>query len=138
MRRDFKLPEEDEDFLNSLGYPWETMNDQRMQWLLIHNYPICEGYTTSQVDIAIKIETGYPRTQLDMAYFSPHIQRKDNHPINALSFQSIEGKSYQRWSRHRTGANPWIIGVDNVCTHLGYICSWFEAEFKKIPYAIPA
>lgn len=136
MRRDFKLPEEDEDFLNSLGYPWETLNDQGMQWLLVHNYPVCEGYTTDKVKVAIKIETGYPRTALDMAYFLPPLQRKDNRPINALAPQQISGEIYQRWSRHRTGVNPWLVGVDNICTHLGYISSWFEAEFKKIPHAI--
>ncbi len=136
MRRDFKLPEEDEEFLNSSGYSWEAVADQSMQWILVHDYPVCEGYNVNKLKVAIKIETGYPRTPIDMAYFYPHLQRKDGRPINALAFQIITGENYQRWSRHRTAINPWIVGVDSIATHLGYVSSWFEAEFKKIPYAI--
>lgn len=136
MRRDFKLPEEDEDFLSSSGYSWETLADQGLQWLIVHDYPVCDGYNIDRIDIAIKIETGYPRVALDMGYFLPHLQRKDSHSINALTTQNIDGKIYQRWSRHRTAINPWIVGWDCIATHLGYISSWFEAEFKKIPNAV--
>lgn len=136
MRRDFKLPEEDEDFLNSSGYFWEAINDQNMQWIIIHDFPVCDGYNLTKVKVAIKIETGYPRSALDMAYFLPHLQRNDSRPINAITIQNIAGEVYQRWSRHRTTVNPWIVGVDCIATHLGYISSWFEAEFIKIPYAV--
>jgi hypothetical protein len=138
MTRDFRLPEDDEEFLNSSGYPWETLNDKNMQWLIIHGFPVCKGYTIDTVTVAIKIETGYPRAALDMAYFYPHLQRRDGKPINAVVPQMIKNKVYQRWSRHRTGVNPWIIGEDNICTHLGYVSSWFEAEFNKTLNAVPA
>jgi hypothetical protein len=131
MKRDFVLPIEDIVFLDGLERQWETINDQGMQWVLIHNYPIPFGYNVNHVLVAIKIETGYPRAALDMAYFFPAIQRVDGKAINALSLQNIDGKAFQRWSRHRTPQNPWREGVDDLSTHLVMVSFWFEQEFIK-------
>jgi hypothetical protein len=136
MKRQFLLPEEDTIYLQSLNLQWETIIDSGMQWVVIQGFPICPGYTVDKVDVAIKIETGYPRSSLDMAYFFPALQRKDGKGINALSFQPIDGKQFQRWSRHRTGANPWREGVDDLSTHMGLVSFWFEEEFKKQPNGI--
>ena len=32
--------------------------------------------------------------------------------------QVIDGRTYQRWSRHRTAQNPWRVGVDGLDTHV--------------------
>lgn len=137
MRRQFVLPEEDEAFLNSSGHEWETVSDNGSNWVILHGFPVASGYTQTNVRVAIKIEAGYPRAPLDMAYFLPHLTRMDGKPINALTPCAICGEVYQRWSRHRTAFNPWQVGVDCLATHIGYVTSWFEAEFKKIPNAIP-
>ena len=131
MTRDFTLPEEDIIFLNGLGLLWETVNDLGMQWVVIHDYPVASGYNYQAVSVAIKIETGYPRAPLDMAYFFPSLQRLDGSSINAISFQPISGKQYQRWSRHRTAQNPWREGIDDLSTHLALVSFWFEQEFIK-------
>jgi Prokaryotic E2 family E len=136
MRRQFQLPEEDIIFLNSLELPWETIVDQGMEWVIIQNYPVCLGYIIENVTLAIKLETGYPRTPLDMAYFFPALQRKDGKGINAISVQPIDGKLFQRWSRHRTPQNPWREGIDDLSTHLSLVSFWFEEEFKKQPNGI--
>jgi hypothetical protein len=137
MRRDFALPESDIAFLESLELPWETINDQGMQWVIIRDFPVCKGYNVERVDVAIKIETGYPRSALDMAYFYPRLSRLDNKVINASeSMQNIEGKSYQRWSRHRTSQNPWREGIDDLSTHLSLVQFWFEHEFIKAPNGV--
>lgn len=138
MRREFILPEEDVIFLDSHGFNWETINCGGMQWLLINDYPACDGYNISKVTVAIKIETGYPRTAIDMAYFYPPLSRTDGKPIGALSGQLIDGKSFQRWSRHRTSQNPWREGVDNISTHLSLVDFWFQQEFIKRPNGISA
>src|SRR5258706_7358198 len=132
MRRQFQLPEEDIIFLNSLGLDWETISDQGMQWVIINDYPVSAGYNLDKVIVALKIETGYPRSPLDMAYFYPALQRLDGKPINALSGQAIDGKQFQRWSRHRTGSNPWREGVDDLSTHMSLVRFWFDHEFNKI------
>lgn len=135
MRRDFQLPEEDCHFLDGLGQ-WETVSDSGMQWVIIHDYPVCPGYNVGKVTVAIKIETGYPRTQLDMAYFFPALCRKDGKGISATTGQQINGKMFQRWSRHRTAQNPWREGIDDISTHISLVSFWFEQEFKKQPNGI--
>jgi hypothetical protein len=137
-RRQFELLDEDMEFLNSLGLRWETLADSTGMWVLVYKYPVPDGYNTETVTVAIKIELGYPRTHLDMAYFLPALSRKDGQPIGALSGQQIDNKAFQRWSRHRTGQNPWREGVDNLSTHLSLVSFWFEQEFIKRPNAVPA
>lgn len=138
MRRQFNLPEEDVLFLDSFGSMWETVVDRGMHWVIIHNYPVPAEYDCQKVSVAIKIETGYPRAGLDMAYFYPHLKRKDNKIIRAVCDTSIDGKVYQRWSRHRTPHNPWREGIDDLSTHLTLVDFWFEQEFIKQPYGITA
>lgn len=138
MRREFQLPEDDVLFLDQLEGDWETVNDGGMQWLLLHNFPVPIGYNLQNVRVAIKIEAGYPRTPLDMVYFFPSIARADGKQINAVSSQMIKGEAYQRWSRHRTPANPWREGIDDISTHVALISFWFEQEFLKQPNGLAA
>lgn len=138
MKRQFQLPEQDLAYLDGLGLQWETVSDGGMNWVVIHNYPVPPGYNVNEVTIAVKIEAGYPRAQLDMAYFFPALSRQDGHPINAITHQSIEGKQFQRWSRHRTGQNPWREGVDDLSTHMTLVSFWFDQEFLKRPNGIAA
>jgi hypothetical protein len=129
MRRQFNLPEEDTDYLNSSGYGWEVIAEAG-NWVIVHDYPVPDGYNVSTVLVALKIETGYPTTQIDMAYFFPQLCRKDGKAIGALTIMSLDGKHWQRWSRHRTGENPWRVGVDDICTHLAFVTHWLEREFQ--------
>lgn len=137
-RKQFGLPEEDVEYLESLGLPWEALSDGAGKWVLIYDFQVPAGYNVEKTIVAIKIDPGYPRTQLDMAYFLPHLSRRDGKPIGALSAQIIDGKNFQRWSRHRTGQNPWREGVDNLATHMSLVSVWFSQEFEKRSNAIPA
>lgn len=132
MRRHFALPEADEEFLNSSGLRWETLLESGVRWLLVHDFPVPPGYNVATVTVALRIETGYPDAQLDMAYFFPALARADGRPIGALSSQALDGKTLQRWSRHRTGENPWRPGIDDVSTHLMLVENWFRREFQKV------
>lgn len=138
MRQDFQMPEDDIIFLDQLGLNWEAINDRGMQWVIVNDYPVAFGYDQKTVCVAIKIETGYPRTQLDMAYFYPPLHRLDRKTIKAICNQSIDGKQFQRWSRHRTAANPWREGIDDLSTHLALVSFWFEQEFIKQTNGIAA
>ena len=42
--REFKLPEEDEEYLNSRKLDWDTVIDGQAKWLIVHGYPIPAGY----------------------------------------------------------------------------------------------
>ncbi len=131
LRRQFDLLPEDEQFLNDYGLPWETVVDGS-QWVLIHDFPTYGPYDHATVTAAIRLETGYPNTALDMVYFSPSLARQDGIRINATEVQQpLDGKSFQRWSRHRTPQNPWKPGQDSVGTHIFLIEDWLQREFDK-------
>ena len=133
LRREVTLPEGDVDHLDARGLPWETITDGPHLFLLVHDWPLPDGYDASTVTVALMIQPGYPTVQLDMVYFYPPIVRADRQPIGALSTLVLEGTPYQRWSRHRTAENPWRPGLDDVSTHLALVEEWLEQEFVKRP-----
>jgi hypothetical protein len=131
LRRQFVLLDEDEKFLQDYGLPWETVVDGSL-WVLIHDFPLPDGYNNSRATAAIRMETGYPASQLDMVYFHPPITRNDGKVIGATqTSQTIDGQNFQRWSRHRTAQNPWKVGRDNLGAHIILIEEWLEREFRK-------
>jgi len=131
LRRQFDLLPDDSKFLDEYGLPWETIFDGS-QWVLIHNFPVPQGYTQETVTAAIRIETGYPNTELNMVYFFPALARRDGKLIGATQvMQALDGKNYQRWSRHRTTAHPWKIGRDHIGTHVILVEDWLDREFEK-------
>ncbi|MGD9743029.1 MAG: E2/UBC family protein [Dongiaceae bacterium] len=131
LRRQFDLPPEDVKFLDDYDLPWEAIVDGS-PWVLIHEFATHEGYDHPKVTTAIRIETGYPVTALDMVYVYPALARKDGKSINNVNAtQNIDGKIFQRWSRHRTQQNPWKSGEDNIGSHVHLIEDWLEREFNK-------
>ena len=64
-------------------------------------------------------------------YFNPPLARNDGAAIGALTDHSIEGKTYQQWSRHRTAANRWNPNIDNVEAHVDLMIRCLIAEFDK-------
>jgi len=131
VRRQFSLPEADEASLAARRLPWETLIEAGVRWLIVHDFPVPSGYNQDKVLVAIRIETGYPDAPLDMVYVFPPLARQDGHSIGALSQQRLDGKMYQRWSRHRTPHNPWRAGEDDLTIHLQLIEYWFEREFRR-------
>lgn len=130
MRRAFDLPESDREYLGSCGRAWESICDGGSQWLLLHEYPVVTGYNHVTATSALLLAPGYPETQIDMVYFFPHLARADGKSIPSLSEQQIDGKGFQRWSRHRTSDGPWRAGVDCVGTHLLLVDEWLRREFR--------
>jgi hypothetical protein len=136
LRKQFSLPEDDIEYLDTIKLPWETFIQGNCKWLIIHDFEIPKGYNHKEAKVAIKIENGYPTAQLDMVYFFPALAKVNNGRINALSNQVIDGLSYQRWSRHRTRQNPWRPGVDDLSAHVTLIESWLERELNPIRHAV--
>jgi hypothetical protein len=131
LTRDFRLPEADEEYLNGLGLVWETIKHGDNRWLVIRQWTLPDGYNHRTTDLALLIPANYSDSQIDMVYFREHLARTDGRAIGALAMQDICGAHWQRWSRHRTGANPWRPGVDDVASHLGLIDEWLRREFAK-------
>ena len=131
MRRQFDLPSHDLSHLEGTGLQWETLIDGTTKWLLVHEWPVCAGYNVTSAMLAIRISPGYPEAELDMAYFAPSLARSDGGSVNALGAIVVDGKSFQQWSRHRTGQNPWRPGEDDLSTHLALVEGWLEKEFRR-------
>lgn len=131
LQRLFSLPSGDVEYLDSLGLAWETILDGKARWLLIYDVPVPAGFTEKSVTVALRIEPAYPDTEIDMAYFDPPLLRADGRAIPKLSNQSILGKQFQRWSRHRSKQNRWRLGVDDVSTHMAQVNHWLESELLK-------
>jgi hypothetical protein len=64
-----------------------------------------------------------------MAYFSPALLRRDGKQINNLSSIQWQLSTFQQWSRHRTSANPWRPGIDDISTHLSLVDDFLRREF---------
>jgi|SRR5579872_7209130 len=131
LKQDFRLPEADEAYLNSLGLPWEAVLDNKSRWLFIHDWKIPAGYNHEKAKLALLVPDNYSDSQIDMVYFNVALARKDGRGINNLSTAKICGTDWQQWSRHRTGANPWRPGVDDLASHLSLVDDWLRREFDK-------
>lgn len=130
-RRDFRLPTDDAAFLDASGYRWETVADGRGRRLVIYDVEVPDGYTVTTVDLNLRIDGGYPDTQIDMVYVHPPLAKTNGGAIGALSADQFDGRLWQRWSRHRTAANPWRPGLDNVETHISLVQFWFAREVGR-------
>ncbi|MEQ8454524.1 MAG: E2/UBC family protein [Sandaracinaceae bacterium] len=132
MRRQFALPEFDVKYLDTTGIDWETIVEPRdSRWLLLSSWPVPAGYTAERVTVALLIPAGYPDSQIDMAYFDPHLARQDGKAIGALATHNLDGRTFQRWSRHRTKQAPWRPGEDDISSHLALVDDWLERELLK-------
>jgi hypothetical protein len=132
LRCVFPLLPDDAEYLDARGLAWETLIEEPSRWILVRKFPIPEGYNVSDADIAILLPDSYPTTQLDMAYVFPALSLTSGAPINNIDFiQALDNRSFQRWSRHRTQANPWRPGLDNLGTHIELIEECFLRETKK-------
>jgi hypothetical protein len=130
-RRQFALLKGDATFLDSLNLRWECVVDGGVQAVVIYGWPLPSGYNVASADVHVRFSSGYPDTQLDMAYFAPALARACGRGINNLSITPFDGRSWQQWSRHRTTASAWRPGVDDLSTHMALVDDWLAAEVRK-------
>lgn len=129
--REFRLPPADEGYLDGLGVGRDHVRDNGLNWLILSKWQLPGGYTVGESALALQIPDNYADSQIDMVYFQEHLVRRDGKAIGGLSPQTIKGAIWQRWSRHRTAANPWRVGVDDVASHLALVDEWLRREFAK-------
>jgi hypothetical protein len=130
-RKEFDVLPEDESFLNSLNLTWEAIFQGGIRRIIVHDYPIPNGYNLDKARLNIRIESGYPDNQIDMVYFYPALNRLDRKPIKAIATDQFDSVQWQRWSRHRTHQNKWRPGIDNIASHFAAINSWLLTELNK-------
>jgi hypothetical protein len=65
-------------------------------------------------------------------YFHPQLRLASGRAIpNVESQQLIDGKPFQRWSRHYSPLHPWVPGEYNVITHLLLVRTWLDRELTR-------
>jgi len=131
VRRQFDLPGFDLEYLERRGRPWEAVVEATVRWVVLHQQPVANGYNHAAVSAALQLSPSYPDTQIDMVYFYPHLARTDGRGIRQLSSHRFDEKTWQRWSRHRTRANPWRRGYDCIETHVLLVDEWLEREIGR-------
>lgn len=131
QRRDFDLPADDIEWLESQGLRYELVQQGGVLRVIVYGWSLPQGYQVATVDVNVRIESGYPDAQIDMAYFFPPLTRIDGRPIASVSSDPFDGKDWQRWSRHRSPANPWRPGIDNLATHFALLDHWLVRELRK-------
>lgn len=130
-RRQFALLKGDVAFLDSLALRWESVVDGGVRAAIIYDWPLPAGYNVTSADVHVRFNSGYPDTQLDMAYFAPALARANGRGINNLSMTTFDGRNWQQWSRHRTAASAWRPGIDELSTHMALVDDWLAAELRK-------
>lgn len=125
-----RLLAEDEKFLSSF-LKVDYLKNGNSDWIILRSLKLPKGFNVEVADAAILIPASYPIGGLDMIYFFPPLSRTDNKPIGALTNQIIEGKSYQRWSRHRVSENKWNPETDDIASHVDLMLNCLTEEFKK-------
>lgn len=117
--RDFALLDVDEDYLNQLGLRWETVVENGRRWLLVHGYPIPDGYMASETELAIEVPLTYPQAALYGFYAFPPLALASGNEIPSTQLRgTIRNREFHGWSRHRGSADPWNPAKDNIATHL--------------------
>ncbi|ABE62194.1 hypothetical protein Nham_1370 [Nitrobacter hamburgensis X14] len=131
-RQAFALLPVDERHLDTMGLKWETVVDGGRRWLLIEGYPVPEGYNAAVVTLALEIPGPYPGAQIDMFYVHPALRRLVGEEIPATqATETVLGRIFQRWSRHRGPNSPWSSRLDNVMTHLTLVDGALAKEVNQ-------
>lgn len=130
-RLQFSMRPADVESLNGRGLRWEAIRDAQGCFVLIHDFPIPDGYNVKTAVLALQLPDQYPDQQIDMAYFFPALQRVPAKAIPNLSDRPIAGQVFQQWSRHRTPQNPWRVGIDDLGTHLVLVGDWLVKELAR-------
>lgn len=133
--RAFQLLPKDHQYLDALGLKWETVIEHdaaagaTRRWLLIHDYPLLEGFSQSKVQLALEIVLDYPAAQIDMFYFLPFVSLANGQEVASTQVRAtIKGATFQGWSRHRNGASSWDPNSDCVQTQLALVESCMLKE----------
>ena len=67
-----------------------------------------------------------------MVYFYPVLSLNSGKKIHAAEARmTIQGKTYQRWSRHFTPSAPWRPEEDSLETYILMIQSWLRKEVLR-------
>jgi hypothetical protein len=122
------LPPEELAHLDRLGLEYEVVSEGGMICVIIHKYPMPNGYQPREVDLLLRLPMGFPDVPPDMWWICPFVVLESTgaDPPQAEQREQHLGREWQRWSRH---LNPgqWRPGRDSIQTFLRTIQSDIES-----------
>ena len=120
--RSFALLDVDEAHLNRMGLRWETIVEGSRRWLLLHDYPLPQGYTVARTKLALEVPPTYPGALIYGFYAYPPLALSSGRTIESTQLRGVLlGVEFHGWSRHRGTAAPWDPAKDNVVTQLALV-----------------
>lgn len=115
------LPQHDLAYLAGRKEPHDVSTEANMVCVVLHGYPLPQGYDRPNADLLLRLQPGYPDVPPDMWWFDPPARRADGKAIPAADcVERHLGRSWQRWSRHFNGGQ-WRSGVDTLESFLALI-----------------
>ena len=127
-RRDFSLPEDDLCWLANATHDFELVAEAGVLRVVLYGFPVPPGYNHRAVDVNVRIESGYPDTQIDMVYVHPELQspgRRLNHrpraPIHSMANCGSDGADIAR------PPTPGGRVSTTLATHFVLVGHWFPA-----------
>ncbi len=117
-----RLPESDENYLNSKDFKWRLVPDGNGACLVISDFAVSTVlFDRAQTNLMIRIPAQYNIAGLDMFYVAPEIKLiNGTYPDRASTFETHCDERWQRFSRHLT-TTPWRAGVDGLPMFLALI-----------------
>ena len=95
------LPAEDVAYLERRGYRYKAELENGFVCLIIYGYVLPCGYTSSTVDLLLRLAAGWPDAKPDMFWMDPAVgYAKGGGPGQAQVRETYLGRSWQRFSRH--------------------------------------
>ena len=105
--------------LIQLGYQITTVQENGLTKLIIQEYPLPDGYSTSTSDLLILIPPSYPNGKPDMFWVNTDVLLENGKvPKKAEVIENHAGKDWRRFSWHLSKWNP---GRDDLSTYLSFI-----------------
>lgn len=112
------LREQDQSFLDSLGYSYTVEVSDGFVNVVLANFPT-PGHDLRRVDLLLRLPMGFPDATPDMFWLSPALTSNGAAIPGTEVTENHVGRAWQRWSRHIGG--EWRPGVDNLETYLAYV-----------------
>lgn len=122
------LPEQDRDYLTNRAISFlEVAENNNRGVIFINRFLPLGRYSDPMVDVFLPLPSGYPDVPPDMFYVFPWVKLtpENKYPKAADQPFPLNGKSWQRWSRHPE-ANTWRRGIDGIWTAIKRIEHAFE------------
>lgn len=113
------LPEIDREFLEQKGFDYEAAKAGNDTHVFLKNWQFPAAYSPRVAEVKVILPAGYPNANLDMWWTNPTVRLASGaSPKNCDHHETINGVTWQRWSRHFPPDRPWRVGTDNLRTFI--------------------